>query len=86
MSHVAFAMRIPSVVVYNMVSPEYRMPRKTRCVPVVADKESIRCLFCVDGMNANSAPLCGRSANKSECITSITSSDILKALDKLLKG
>lgn len=86
MSHVAFAVGTKSAIIYSMVSPEYRMPRHTKCVPITASRSSIGCLFCVDGMPADVSPLCGRSLNKSECITSITSDSIVASLDEALES
>ena len=86
MSHISFAMKVPSVVIYSMVSPRFRTPRTTRCIPVTASELTVKCLFCVDDSPSTEPPVCIRSTNKAECMDVITSSQILEALGVLLKN
>ena len=81
LSHVAFSMGTPSVVLYNLVPPEYRMPYSSLCYPIIPINNS--CKFCMK--NNNDVYKCNNHFNN-ECMLNINLSDVIRTSFNLLNN
>lgn len=80
MSHVAFSMNTPSIVLYNLVSPEFRMSYSSLCYPIVPTNAS--CQFCMN--NINGIYRCDHPEH-TECMDAISAKEVISKAKSILK-
>lgn len=81
MSHVAFAMNIPAIVLYNLVSPEFRMPYASYCKPIVSNSNG--CRFCMN--NCDGIYRCDNKITP-ECMLNISLNEVINSAYNIISN
>ena len=82
LSHVATAVKVPSVVLFGMANPKTRLPFN---VPTTGIWSKADCRGCLEDIPANQAPLCKFGPGNSICMDMIEYSEVVGEALKLLK-